>query len=155
MQKSREGNRKNWMHFVCKLDNLFRSIRVSDENSCVTPVIQNFNNLLHLRTFFCVQQAPFEATSSTFNPLWHNLLFLMHLLISFELNGPAIEKLYKCPLKRLKLGMVSSFHPHSMCKKLERSRQKLDALRVPTGQSLSKYQGFGRKLICYTGNSKI
>ena len=27
-------------------------------------------------------------------------------------------------------------------------RQKLDALRVQTGQSLSKYQGFGRKLIC-------
>ena len=44
----------------------------------------------------------------------------MHLLICFELNGPAIEKLYKWTLKRLKLGMVSSFHPHSMCKTVER-----------------------------------
>ena len=51
-EKSREGHGKNWMHFVYKLDNLFRSIRVSDENSSVTPAIQNFNNLLQLRTFF-------------------------------------------------------------------------------------------------------
>ena len=43
---------KNWMHFVYKLDNLFRSIKVSDENSSVRPAIQNFNNLLQLRTFF-------------------------------------------------------------------------------------------------------
>ena len=33
----------------------------------------------------------------------------------FELNDPEIEKPYKWTLKRLKLGMVSSFHPHSMC----------------------------------------
>ena len=66
---------------------------------------------------FCVPYAPFKATSSTFNTFWHNLIFLMHLLICFELNDPEIEKHYKWTLKRLKLGMVSSFHPHSMCKK--------------------------------------
>ena len=33
----------------------------------------------------------------------------------FELNDPEIEKHYKWTLKMLKLGMVSSFHPHSMC----------------------------------------
>ena len=33
----------------------------------------------------------------------------------FELNDPKIEKHYKWTLKRLKLGMVSSFHPHSLC----------------------------------------
>jgi hypothetical protein len=32
----------------------------------------------------------------------------------FELIDPEIEKLYKWTLKRLKLGVVSSFHPHSM-----------------------------------------
>ena len=48
----------------------------------------------------------------------------MHLLICFELNGPEIEKHYKWTLKRLKLGMVSSFHPHSMCKKVERVTAK-------------------------------
>ena len=46
--------------------------------------------------------------------------FFMHLLICFELNGPEIEKLYKWTLKRLKLGMVSSFHPHGMRKRVER-----------------------------------
>src|SRR3990170_5634420 len=38
-------------------------------------------------------------------------------------------------------------------KKLRGLRQKLDALRVQNGQSLSKYQGFGPKLICYKGIS--
>ena len=41
---------------------------------------------------FCVYYAPFKATSSTFKPFWHNLIFLMHLLICFELNDPKIEK---------------------------------------------------------------
>ena len=31
--QSREGHGENWTHFVYKLDNLFRSIRVSDDNS--------------------------------------------------------------------------------------------------------------------------
>ena len=52
VQKSREGHGKNWMHFVHKLDNLFRSIRVSDENSSVSSAIQNFNNLLQLWMVF-------------------------------------------------------------------------------------------------------
>ena len=106
-----------------KLDNLFRSIRVSDENSLVTKGF-HFFKLIWTPDFVCAQNAPFKATSSTFNPLWHNLLFLMHLLICFELNGPAIEKLYKWTLKRLKLGIVSSFHPHSMCKRVERANAK-------------------------------
>ena len=43
---------------------------------------------------------------------------------------------------------------HIACaKKLRGLRQKLDALRVQNGQSLSKYQGFGQKLICYKGIS--
>ena len=39
---------------------------------------------------------------------------------------------------------------HIACvQKLRGLRQKLDALRVQTGPSLSKYKGFKRKLICY------
>ena len=39
---------------------------------------------------------------------------------------------------------------HITCvQKLRGLRQKLDALRVQTGPSLSKYKGFRRKLICY------
>ena len=52
-------------------------------------------------------------------------------------------------LERLKLGMVSSFQPHGMCKKSRGLQQKLDTLHVQTGQSLSEYQDFGRQFICY------
>ena len=118
MQKSREGYGKNLTHFVYKLNNLFRSIRVRTK----THLLQR--PALHFSRLFCGQYAPFKATSSTLNPFWHHLLFFMHLLICFELNDPEIEKPYKCALKRLKVGIVSSFHPHSMCKKVERLTAK-------------------------------
>ena len=38
-------------------------------------------------------------------------------------------------------------------KELSGLRQKVDALRVQTGQSLSKYEGFGQKLVYYKGIS--
>ena len=51
VQKSREGHGKNWTHFVYKLDNLFRSIRVSDENSSVTRAL-HFFKLITTPDFF-------------------------------------------------------------------------------------------------------
>ena len=42
VQNSREGYSKNWTHFVYKMDNLFWSIRVSDENSSVTRALHFF-----------------------------------------------------------------------------------------------------------------
>ena len=42
----------------------------------------------------------------------------------FELNDHEIEKHYKWSLKRFQVGMVSSFHPHSMCEKVERVTAK-------------------------------
>ena len=59
----------------------------------------------------------------------------------------------KWTLKRFQVGMVSSFHPHSMCEKVERVTAKKDTLCVQNGQSLSKYQGFIRKLVCHKGIS--
>ena len=50
VQKSREGHGENWTHLVYKLDNLFRSIRVSDENSSITWAL-HFLKLLQLLTF--------------------------------------------------------------------------------------------------------
>src|SRR3954471_6544510 len=44
----------------------------------------------------------------------------MHLMIYFQLNDLEIRKHYNLTKKRLKLGMVSSFDPHSMCEKVER-----------------------------------
>src|ERR1041384_8331568 len=57
-----------------------------------------------------------------------------------------LERATRCTQKRLKLGMVSSLNPHNMCQKLRGVRQKLDALRVQTGPSLSKYE-FQRNFI--------
>src|SRR3954469_14030485 len=48
----------------------------------------------------------------------------MHLMIYFELNDPVIGKHYNLTQKRLKLGMVSSFDPHSMCAKVEKIMEK-------------------------------
>src|SRR4051812_38826662 len=48
----------------------------------------------------------------------------MHLKIYFELNDRVIGKHYNGTQKRLKLGMVSSFDPHSMCEKVERITAK-------------------------------
>src|SRR3954467_11897870 len=43
---------------------------------------------------------------------------------------------------------------HITCvQKLRGLRQKLNALRVQTGPSLSKYEGFRQKLICFKGIS--
>ena len=66
VKKSREGYGKNWTHFMYKLDNLFRSIRVSDENSSVTLALHFFKFITTL-DFFCVPYAPFKATASIFN----------------------------------------------------------------------------------------
>src|SRR3989337_4320337 len=52
-----------------------------------------------------------------------------------------------------KLAWYHHFTHIACAKKLRGLRQKLDALRVQNGQSLSKYQGFGSKLICYKGIS--
>ena len=66
VKKSIEGYGKNRMHFVYKLHNLFRSIRVSDKNSSVTWAL-HFFKLITTLDFFCVPYAPFKATSSIFN----------------------------------------------------------------------------------------
>ena len=60
MQRSREGHGEYWTHLVYKLDNLFRSIRVSDENSSVTRALQCFLNFLNYSLFLrsvCIIQS--------------------------------------------------------------------------------------------------
>jgi hypothetical protein len=51
--------------------------------------------------------------------------------------------------KGWKLAWYHHFAHIAFAKKLRGLRQKLDALREQNWQSLLKYQGFGRKLICY------
>ena len=119
MCKSWENYGKNWMHFVYKLDHLFQSTRVSDENSSVTKPfhfsklistqdflhptcnIQShimkllyFFKLILTQDFFCIQHATFKATYWNSNPFWLHLLFFMHLMIYFQLNDLEIGKHY-------------------------------------------------------------
>ena len=95
MRKSREGHGKNWTHFVYKLDKLFRSIRVSDENSSVTRAVKCFLNLFELQPILrsvCIIQS--------------DVINFQHVLTSFavfksftdlyrELNDGEIENHYK------------------------------------------------------------
>ena len=95
MQKSREGYGKNWTHFVYKLDNLFRSIRVSDENSSVTWALHVFK-LITTPDFFLRSVRTIQS----------DVINFQHFLISFaifqsftdlfrELNDREIENHYK------------------------------------------------------------
>ena len=124
MQKSKEGHGENWTHFVYKLDNLFRSIRVSDENSSVTLVLQCFLNLFELQTFLR-SVCSIQSNVINSNTFWHHLLFFGHLPNCLECQMTVKFKITtKWILKMLKVGMVSSFHLHSMCERVERVTAK-------------------------------
>ena len=113
----------------------------------------SFFKLILTPDFLCVQYAPFMATSSILNPFLTSFPFFMYLMIFFELNDREIEKHYKGALKGWNLAWYHNFTHIACAKKLRGLRQKLDALHVQTGQSLSKYHGFERKLIYYKGTS--
>ena len=69
----------------------------------------------------------------------------MHLLICFELNDPKIENHYKMNSENVELGMVSSFHPHSMCKKVERVTAKTGCTSCTIRTISFKVSGFQPK----------
>ena len=152
MLKSWEGYDKNWMHFVYKTGNLFRSIRVSYGNSSVTKGFQFFWTYLNSIVFLC-SKCTIQRHIIIFQPFLTSFVIFHAFTDFFELYDRENEQLYKWNLKRLKFGMVSSFHPHRMCKKVGRVTTKLDALRVQNGQSLSNCQGFTWKLVYYKGIS--
>ena len=137
------------MHLVYKLENLFRSITISDENTSITKGFQFFEHIL-TQDFFRIQYAPFKATSSLFNHFltsfasFHAFHDLFWAKMTLRLKSTANEL-----WNGWKLAWYHNFTHIACAKKLRGLRQKLDALRVQTGPSLSKYQGFGRKLSCY------
>ena len=135
-----------------KTDNLFRSIRISYGNSSVTKGF-HFLKLIWTPDFLCVQNAPFIATSSFFNPFWLHLLFFMHLLIILSYKPLKLKSISNELSKGWKLAWYHHFIHIACARKLRGLRQKLDALRVQNGQSLSEYQGFIRKRFCYKGTS--
>src|SRR3954469_21538298 len=73
----------------------------------------------------------------------------MHLMIYFELNDPVIGKHYNRTQKRLKVGMVSSFDPHSMCAKVERITAKTGCTSCTNWTISFKVRGFHTKTHLY------
>src|SRR3954465_8221473 len=69
----------------------------------------------------------------------------MHLMIYFQLNDLEIEKGYNLNLKRLQVGMVSSFDPHNMCAKVERITAKPGCTSCTNWTISFKVQGFKPK----------
>ena len=99
----------------------------------------SFFKLISTPDFFCVQYAPFEAMPSIFNPFWLHLLFFMHLLIVLSYMTLKLKSTTNELWKGWKLAWYHHF-THIACAKMLRGlRQKLDALHVQNGQSLSKY----------------
>ena len=83
-------------------------------------------------------------------PFWHHLLFFSHLPICLESYKTLKLKSISNELRKgWKLAWYHHFIRIACARTLRGLRQKLDALRVQNGQSLSKYQGFIRKLVCY------
>src|ERR1041384_6040072 len=69
----------------------------------------------------------------------------MHLIIYFELNDPEIGNHYNKTQKRLKLVMVASFDPHSMCVKVERITAKTGCTSGTNWTISFKVRGFQTK----------
>src|SRR3954462_6794006 len=70
----------------------------------------------------------------------------MHLMNYFQLNDLEIRKHYNLSQKRLKLGMVSSFDPHSMCAKVERITTKIGCTSCTNWTISFKVRGFQTKI---------
>src|SRR3954468_15344246 len=66
----------------------------------------------------------------------------MPLMIYFQLYDLEIAKSYNLNSERLKLGMVSSFDPNSMCAKLERITAKTGCTSCTNWTISFKVQGF-------------
>ena len=111
------------MHFVYKMDSLFRSIRVSHGNSSVTKGF-HFLELIWTPSFSIFKMHHWKP-HHRLSTLSYFICYFSCIYWFFELNDPEIEKHYKWTLKRLKVRMVSSFHPHSMWKKVGRVTTKI------------------------------
>ena len=142
------------MHFVYKLDHLFQSTRVWDENSSVQRHFI-FLNLFNSRLFFhptcniqrhILKFQPFLNSFAIFHAFYD--LFLAKWPWNWKALKPGLGKGWN----------LARYHhlTYITCvQKLRGLRQKLDVLRVQTGPSPSKYEGFGWKLIYWTYSNFI
>ena len=98
-----EGYDKKWMHFVYKLNHIFRSVRVSDGNSSVAKTIQFFCNQYKFKNFICSIWI-IESHIPKLQLVLTSFANFHALTDFFELNDPEIGNHYRWDLKRMKLG---------------------------------------------------
>ena len=123
VQNSREGYGKNQTHFVCKLDNLFRSIRVSTENSQVTQAL-HFLNLFELQTFFAFRMHH-SKRGHHFSTCSDIICYFQSFTDLFrELNDREIENHYQMNSVNVETWHGIFIDPHSMRKIVERVTAK-------------------------------
>ena len=149
MCKSWEDYGKNWMHFVYKLNHLFQSTRVSDKNSYVSKAFY-FSKLISTQDFFLHPTCNIQSHILKFQPFLTSFSIFHAFNDLFSAKWPWKWKGLQ-PVLRKAWNLAWLHHlTHITCvQKLRGLRQKLDALRVQTGPSLSKNEAFRRKLICY------
>ena len=101
---------------------------------------------------FCTR----SASRFCLNPLY----FVPHAMLVkwwYHDNFQHFQSSFEMLLNELRKGWKLAWYHHfihiACARKLRGSRQKVDALRVQNGQSLSMYQDFIRKLVCYKGIS--
>ena len=127
------------MHFVYKTDNLFRSIRVSYGSLSVTKGFQFFWTYMNSIVFLC-SKCTIQSHIINFQPFLTSFVifhaftdFLSYITLKMKITTNELWKDWK-------LACYHHFTHIACAKKLRGLWQKLDALRVQNGQSLSKYQ---------------
>ena len=103
-----------------------------------------FLNLFELQTF-CAFSMHHSKPCHQFSSLYDLICYFSCIYWFFDPNNAEIEKHYKWTLKRLKVGMVSSFHPHSMCKKVERVTAKTGCILCTKWTISFEISGFRMK----------
>ena len=112
-----------------------------------------FSNLISTHDFFSISICTIHSSILKFQP------FPTSFAISHAFNDLFWAKLpynWKALQLNSEKADLAWYHhlTHITCvQKLRWLWQKMDALRVQTGPSLSKYEGFRRKLICFKGIS--
>ena len=109
-----------------------------------TRVLQRdfiFFNLFELLVFLC-SKCTIQSHIIDFQPFLTSFVIFHAFSNYFELLDPKIEKHLKWTLKMLKVGMVSSFHPHSMCKRVERVTAKTGCTSCTKRTISFKVSGF-------------
>ena len=148
MQESTEAYGKNWMHFVYKTDNLLRRITVSYGNSSITKGLHFFWNYLNPLVFLC-SKCTIQSHIINLQPFLTSFVIFHALLIILSYKTMKLKSIWNELWKGSKLAWYHHFRHIACASKYRGLRQKMDALRVQSRQSPSKYQDFIRKLICY------